>query len=395
MRTSLLLLTAALLVPATASAQDRYCWTLTSTQTVPYQADAFDVTGSRWALKSETGSITITGAQTATIERPDDKGSRVAWSTPPSTWCSDGPVDLAATASGNLGGVLYDSYPVANLVRAVEPTPPVPMSGVAQGDALYIPGPDSTDLHGSVRVSPRAPGGQQWTLTARIDMGNGQWVGVVWTYDRMDSADGVASTAPTAPPAVLSMDMEPDGGQPSAGDPPGDGATEQDDDEGTDDDEEKDGGKEPSYLSDVNRGWFHIGGGFGFVDQVDLLSMGGRFTAGLGFYTFMFYAGGGFEADFRLEVPAKLHGVGYVGMAIPVPVFHPLLGFKIAGGAALYDRDLVPVAGSLALGGQAGFILRKFGGGPGFRFMVEPTYAIREDVGFGEFELWFTFAGVI
>jgi hypothetical protein len=78
-----------------------------------------------------------------------------------------------------------------------------------------------------------------------------------------------------------------------------------------------------------------------------------------------------------------------------------MFGLKIGGGlAGLSETDtstLVPVP-SLTLGAQAGFIIRKFDGRPGFRFMIEPAYAQVEvpDVGvFGGFEIWFTFAAVM
>ena len=152
----------------------------------------------------------------------------------------------------------------------------------------------------------------------------------------------------------------------------------------------------------MNAGWFHVGGGFGFALSpfAEVLLPGGRFTLGLGAYTFMLYGGGGFDIDFQPNTPFRFLGQAYVGVAIPIPVFHPMFGFKIAGGpSVLLNAEVALPYPTVSVGGQAGFIVRKFDGGPGFRFMVEPAYVetgyYLPGEGEGGFEIWFTFAAVM
>ncbi len=405
---------------AVAEAEEAECWALVDIAPTTYGDQYWTVSGDRYELTSGLGAATFEdGWQAARLERGDDQRARVAWNKPPARWCAGDPAGLSATATGNFGGFLYDTYPVAAIVTAQEPSPPVPLAGVLAEDALVIRGGQPTELFGTILVSPR-PGGEQWKLIARADLGNGQWVGIVYTYDKLASGSGAATTAPTAPPAG-------DGPAVAAG---GDGENEnenddenenenddenenenedenedededEDEDENEDEDEKDDDDDKPSYLRDVNRGWFHIGGGFGFPTPVTL--PGGLFELGVGFYTFGFYAGGGFQLTVLPEPVVRPHFIGYVGVHIPTPVFHPMFGFRISGGSSVRDSGIATGTGanlpmntpSAEFGGQAGFILREFGGGQGFRFMVEPVYALDAVDGLGAFELWFSFAGVL
>ena len=378
------------LMASTAHAGEAECWRLGTVEVATHDNAQWTVRGETYTLASGLGSLTLeAGRQAATLERGTARNARVAWSKPPQTWCAGDAVSLRATAAGNFGGILYDTNPVAAIIPAQPPTPPVPLAGVNGLDAMQIRGGEEAELFGSILVAPR-PGTTSWTRVARADMGNGQWVGVVYHYDPVASPDGLVSTAPTAPPAPRA----PHGGGGvegfvlEEGDERADDRSE-DDGDGTDD-------QAPTYLSDTTRGWFHLGGGFGVLPLHTY--PGGLFELGVGVYTFAFYAGGGYQMTFT-ERGVRPHGIGYVGVHIPLPVFHPMFGARVSGGGTIVGdpaNPAVPTASpSVTFGGQAGFILRKFGGGPGLRVMVEPVYALDQRVGLGAFEFWVSIAGVI
>ncbi len=388
-----------LLVAAPALADDAECWTLGTVDITTYDNAQWTVQGSTWTLASGLGSLTLEASQqAATMERGTERNSRVAWSKPPARWCAGDPVGLSATAVGNFGGFLYDTYPVSAIVPAQVPTPPVPLSGVNGIDAMQIRGGESAELFGSILVAPR-PGGEDWQLFARADMGNGQWVAVVDHYSKADPADGTTSTAPTAPPAPDgdgAADEDEDEDE-DAGEEPDEGDEDDEDDEEGDDEDDDTKDDKPTYLKDSTRGWFHIGGGFGVLPQSAF--PGGLFDVGVGFYTFAFYAGGGLQMAFSDTFGIRPHGQGYVGVHIPFPVFHPMFGAKISGGTSVRPDGVAPGVPSstlsMTVGGQAGFILRQFGGGPGLQVMVEPVYALDQFTGIGGFEIWVSIAGVI
>jgi len=142
-----------------------------------------------------------------------------------------------------------------------------------------------------------------------------------------------------------------------------------------------------TVLGDLSSRWFHVGGGAGMI--VDPLtqqsSMAGRFVLGGGGYTIGLYGGGGMEVTGSAITSPSLSGVGYFGVAIPVPVVHPLVGVrghvglhpKVAGLAA----GGAPMAGHVGAGLQAGFIIREFDGRPGLRLMVDGGVEYRPDTG--------------
>ena len=125
--------------------------------------------------------------------------------------------------------------------------------------------------------------------------------------------------------------------------------------------------KKKTVIGDLTSPWFHVGGGPDFSAQPGF-TPGGRFDLGGGFYTFLFTSGGGMSMTWDLVTPYTLTGYGTIGMAIPIPVFHPIFAFKGGGGLHLDGTTPTP---HVMLGGQAGFILRQFDGKPGFRLMFE------------------------
>jgi hypothetical protein len=152
----------------------------------------------------------------------------------------------------------------------------------------------------------------------------------------------------------------------------------------------KDGDR--SVMGDLTSKFFYVGGGPGLTAYSNVGAFGGRFALGGGFYTLGFTAFGGMEITGNAAVPFSIHGVGNFGVAIPIPVFHPMFGFKVGGGVS-HRNPIVP-APELTLGAFLGFIIRKFDGKPGFRFNVEPAYLLSADYG-GAFETYFTFALVL
>jgi hypothetical protein len=135
-----------------------------------------------------------------------------------------------------------------------------------------------------------------------------------------------------------------------------------------------------TLRGDLNRGWFHLGGGFGatVIDMDDQLAMrSGRVVLGGGRYVPFFYGGGGVEITGHQAEPLKITAVGNLGLAIPIPVFHPLVGLRVGGGHHLSDGELLP---HLTIGPQAGFILRQYDGKVGMRMMVDAgiDYRIEE-----------------
>ena len=87
--------------------------------------------------------------------------------------------------------------------------------------------------------------------------------------------------------------------------------------------------------------------------------------------------------------PLQLTGVGYVGIAIPLPVLHPLIGIR-GGGGFHVERGAAP-APHYTLGPQFGFILRQFDGKPGARFMIDVSVTPRPRAG----EAWAEIGGTL
>ena len=141
------------------------------------------------------------------------------------------------------------------------------------------------------------------------------------------------------------------------------------------------GGRTATVAGDLTSQWFHVGGGAGGVRKLGSpgITPSARFDLGGGFYTFLLYSGGAINITADAETPFMLSGVGSVGIAIPLPVVHPLIGLK---GGAGFHSDTETVAPQLVIGPQVGFIVRKFDGRPGLRFAfdVEATYRPRTRV---------------
>ncbi len=161
-----------------------------------------------------------------------------------------------------------------------------------------------------------------------------------------------------------------------------------------DDDKKRD---KKSYAGDASSPWFHVGGGFGLVQPMDdFVEVGnvfaGRFTLGGGGYTYGFYGGGGLEISGHAYAPFSLHGLGMIGVHIPVPVVHPMFGLKIGGGFTLFGLEPSP---EVTIGGQLGLIIRQFDGIVGFRFMVEPAVVVSAIYDSASAEVFFTFALVL
>lgn len=150
-----------------------------------------------------------------------------------------------------------------------------------------------------------------------------------------------------------------------------------------------------TFKGDVSRGWIHVGGGFGatVADVEKRYSVrSGRFTAGVGKYVPFFYGGGGLEITGSEFDPIKLSGVGYVGLAPPIPVFHPMVGMRFGGGHHLTTEGMKP---HVLIGPQVGFILRRFdASAPGLRVMLDAGVEWRFEERRPASELMLTFAAV-
>jgi len=206
-------------------------------------------------------------------------------------------------------------------------------------------------------------------------------------------APGLAVSSERSPPhAPLADDEEDD--DPRFEKDEDEDEDEDDEDEDDEDEDDRDDGerkRKKTVIGDLTSPWFHVGGGVGAASDTSNAAFGGRFTLGGGFYTIMFASGGGLEVSGNALLPLSVHGVLTLGIAIPIPVFHPIFAFKGGGGFALHSSaGLTP---ELTLGGQAGFILRAFDGKPGFRLMVEPAYLLSPWYGAGA-EVYVTFAAV-
>ncbi|MEE2829352.1 MAG: hypothetical protein VX498_09200 [Myxococcota bacterium] len=126
--------------------------------------------------------------------------------------------------------------------------------------------------------------------------------------------------------------------------------------------------------------WVHVGGGLGTVaGEVgdNRTASAARFVAGGGAFNHGFYGGGEVSVTGSKLEPFELTGAGFVGAAIPIPVFQPMIGVRAGAGQHLIEGELRP---HLNLGPQLGFIARKAAGRPGLRLMVDlgVDYGIEE-----------------
>ena len=137
----------------------------------------------------------------------------------------------------------------------------------------------------------------------------------------------------------------------------------------------------PARVPGKFQSWLHAGGGFGSVagspgdNKTDPAARG---VFGGGGYTKGFYAGGEVAITGTKTEPFDLTAAGFIGTAIPIPVFQPMLGVRVGGGHHLNsDGEFSP---HLAVGPQLGFIARKPGERTGMRMMLDVglDYGIEE-----------------
>ncbi len=143
----------------------------------------------------------------------------------------------------------------------------------------------------------------------------------------------------------------------------------------------------PSVSRKLTGGWIHVGGGGGGVNTGEggASYEAGRFVAGGGGYTWFLYGGSELSITGHQATPFSMDAAGFLGVAVPVPVVHPLLGVRGAiGGHVTNTHELAP---QLSIGPQVGFVLRPFDGKPGLRLMLDGGVQYRpiEQETLGEF----------
>lgn len=143
----------------------------------------------------------------------------------------------------------------------------------------------------------------------------------------------------------------------------------------------------PTVSRKLVGGWIHLGGGAGAVHTGagGVSYEAGRFVAGGGGYTWFLYGGSEVAITGHRETPFSLDAAAFVGIAVPVPVVHPLLGVRGAiGGHVTSGHELAP---QVSVGPQVGFLLRPFDGKPGLRLMLDGGVGYRpiEQETVGEF----------
>jgi hypothetical protein len=174
---------------------------------------------------------------------------------------------------------------------------------------------------------------------------------------------------------------------------------------------ECDAPRKRTYLGDANSGWFHVGGGVGAIAPSTPHGKlpSGRFILGGGGYTFGLYLGGGMELSGTQVVPFELQGVGSIGVHIPIPVVHPMFGFKAGAGLAALPRGVDPYfeidvgmphldhkpIPSFMVGCQMGVMIREFDGNVGVRVMIEPAVHYYPQIGVKAREVFITAAFVM
>ncbi len=415
MRTLFALIPILFLLAPSARAQERACYQLQATDTAGDHPAGDPLAVPGWEQLWEVGLLASTaiqhealsepmlhvtlhpGLQAAPVLRAEPSGepgpmALFAWSRPPETWCSDGPVSLELVLDGARDRLTVASEPGAALV----------IDGVTRidGEVLSLEVATPTMRTAAAQVAPRPDGPPEFTLvvTVAADPARPELVVPVHHhYLLLESAEGLASGSAIPPPVTIGRPAEAEEQAPTAvidGQEQAEAVQEQAEAVQEADEAEPEEDRK-SYLGDASSGWFHLGGGGALIRPGNgAFTGGGRFALGIGGYTFFFYGGAGFEMDFSPVVPWKVHGVGYLGVHLPIPVVHPIIGIKVAGGLA--TDPLNNRAGpSLGIGGQAGFIFRAFDSRGGFRFVVEPTFSL---TGMGDdvstFELWFVAAAV-
>ncbi len=142
------------------------------------------------------------------------------------------------------------------------------------------------------------------------------------------------------------------------------GSEEPTSDETTDDEVDEE------LLDDLASPYLYIGAGAGgrfdpYFGKIEPLA---KIGVGAGFYVPMLYLGGGADLTLQSEGRGFFEGFGNLGISIPVPVWHPLIGFKVGGGL---HWDSQGHGTHLLYGPQVGWILRPYQKQLGLRAVVE------------------------
>ncbi len=151
-----------------------------------------------------------------------------------------------------------------------------------------------------------------------------------------------------------------------------------------------------AMARDLTKKWFHIGGGFGGVgpgvtEEGAAVYGAPRFVLGSGGYTWFLYGGTELAITHTEVEKFRIEGAGMIGVAVPIPVFHPMIGIRGAIGGHTTGQAFLP---QISVGPQTGFILRKFDGRPGLRLMVDGGANIRPVEQEVVPEIFVTLAGV-
>lgn len=132
-------------------------------------------------------------------------------------------------------------------------------------------------------------------------------------------------------------------------------------------------------------GWAHFGGGAGVMIGARRVHPTGRVDVGFGGYLFLIYGGLAANVTFSNHLDFVLTGAGYVGLAIPIPLVRPLIGFKFGGGLH-QDFEWGP-SPAIQMGPQVGVHIGQIAGSRfGIRIMVDAEAIVSTEhraAGFG------------
>lgn len=132
-------------------------------------------------------------------------------------------------------------------------------------------------------------------------------------------------------------------------------------------------------------GWAHFGGGAGGIIGARKGHAIGRADIGFGGYLFLVYGGLALNVSLSPHLDLMVTGVGYAGLAIPIPIVRPLIGFKFGGGLH-QDFDYGP-GPAIQMGPQLGVHIGQIAGSRlGIRVMVDAEALVSTEhriAGFG------------
>jgi hypothetical protein len=146
-----------------------------------------------------------------------------------------------------------------------------------------------------------------------------------------------------------------------------------------------DGGKTKKKAPFGFGGWAHFGGGAGVQIGARKVHPVGRVDVGFGGYLFLIYGGLAVNLSFSPHLDFVVTGVAHAGIAIPIPLIRPLIGFKFGGG--LHQDTDYGSSPALQMGPQLGVHIGQIGGSNfGIRVMVDAEAIVSIDhriAGFG------------